>query len=116
MRDSSKQLMIFDCASLKSVAKQAKVIPEELSLEVSSSNKVYENYSEDSNGEGVQLNMMEMPSTPSLCCTPIVIYSSSDDESTGLFVNDDDYQHATPIPSECSSVFFNSWRGFTLNR
>ena len=48
---------------------------------------------------------MEMPSTPSLCCTPIVIYSSSDDESTGLFANDDNNQHATPIPSECSSVF-----------
>ena len=92
------------------------MIPEELSSEVSSSNKVCENYSyDDSDEEGVQSDMMEMPSTPSPCCTPIVIYSSSDDESTGfptgLFVDDDDshlFVHATrptPIPTECSSIF-----------
>ena len=92
------------------------MIPEELSPEVSSSNKVCENYSDDdSDEEGVQSDMMEMPSTPSPCCTPIVIYSNSDDESTGfptgLFVDDDDshlFVHATrptPIPTECSSIF-----------
>ena len=50
-----------------------------------------------------------MPSTPSLCCKPIEIYSSSGDESVqaGIFADDDNSYclvHAvTPIQPECSS-------------
>ena len=58
---------------------------------------------------------MEMHSTPSPCCTPIVIYSSSDDESAdhGCFADDDSHflVHATPIPSECSSSSIFSTAG-----
>ena len=79
MSGSSKQLTLFDCASLKSAAKRPKVTPEELSPEVSSSNKVCEDYSGDE--EGIELNLMETLSTPSPCCTPVAIHSSSDDES-----------------------------------
>ena len=87
MSDSSKQLTLFDCASLKSAAKRAKVIPGDLSAEVSGSNEVYEEYY--GNVEGVQ-----MPSTPSPRCTPVVIYSSSDDESVhaGFYTDDDNSQ------------------------
>ena len=107
--------MLFDCASLTtSAAKRAKVIPEQISPEVSSSNKVCDDYSGDED-EGVQLNLMEMHSTPSPCCTPIVIYSSSDDESAdhGCFADDDSHflVHATPIPSECSSSSIFSTAG-----
>ena len=44
MSDSSKQLTLFDCASLKSAAKRAKVIPGDLSAEASGSNEVCEEY------------------------------------------------------------------------
>ena len=71
MSGSSKQLTFFDCAN----AKRAKLTPEELSPEVSSSNKVCEDYSGDEDcEEGIHL---EMPSTPSPCCTPHAIYDSS---------------------------------------
>ena len=74
MSDSSRQLTLLDCANLKSAAKRAKVTPEKLSPETSSSDKVCEDYSGDEEGA-------QMPSTPSPCCTPVVIYSSSDNES-----------------------------------
>ena len=98
MSDSSRQLTLFDCASLKSAAKRAKVTPEELSPETSSSDKVcdHEDYSDDEEGA-------QMPSTPSPCCTPVAIYSCSDNESVqaGFFADDDDSHrlvHAvTPI-------------------
>ena len=106
MSDSSKQLILFDCASLKSAAKRAKVIPGDLSAEASSSNEVCEEYCGnplDGNEEGVQ-----MPSTSSPSYTPVVIYSSLDDESvhTGFYTDDDSSQsvHAdTSIQPERSS-------------
>ena len=48
MSGSSKQLTLFDCA--KSAAKRAKLTPEELSPEVSSSNKICEDHSGDEEG------------------------------------------------------------------
>ena len=98
MSDSSRQLTLFDCASLKSAAKRAKVTPEELSPETSSSDKVCDREDYSGDEEGAQ-----MPSTPSPCCTPVAIYSSSDNESVqaGFFADDDDSHrlvHAvTPI-------------------
>ena len=56
--------------------KQAKITPEELSPQVSNSNKICEDYSGDE--EGIQ---HKMTSTPSPHFTPVVIHSSSDDES-----------------------------------
>ena len=91
MSGSSKQLTLFDCAN----AKRAKLTPEELSPKVSSSNKVCEDYSSDEDcEEGIHL---EMPSTPSPCCTPHAIYDSSgsiDAESVQAgFCTDDDDSH-----------------------
>ena len=51
MSDSSKQMTLFDCASQKSAARQAKVTPKELLPRTSSSNKVCKHYSGDEEGE-----------------------------------------------------------------
>ena len=56
------------------------MIPRDLSAETSSSNEVCEDYHGNplnGNEEGVQ-----MPSTPSPRCIPVVIYSSSDDDES----------------------------------
>ena len=80
MSNSSKKLSdIFDCASLKSTAIWAQVIPGELSTEALSLNKVCVDYYGNplnGNEEGAQ-----MPSIPSPSCAPVVNYSSSDNES-----------------------------------
>ena len=77
MSGSSKQLTLLNCATRKYSAKRVKLTPAEESPETLSSNKVREDYSDE---EGIHFNLMEMPSTPSPCCTPLVIYSSSDDK------------------------------------
>ena len=113
MSGSLKQLMFLDCATRKSSAKQVKLIPSEESSETLSSNKVREDYSDE---EGIHFNLMEMPSTPSPCCTPVVIYSSSDDdESTqaGFVTDNDKSMHVdslvdTPLQSACSSSISSS--------
>ena len=95
MSGSSKQLTLFDCTYLKS-AKRAKLSVKELSPGVQSSNKVCEDYS--GNEEG-------MPSTTSPCCTPVVIYNSSDDAISSDksvqagFSTDDDNSHLL-IPAD----------------
>ena len=89
MSNSSKQLTLLDCATQKSSAKRVKLTLAEESPETLRSNKVCEDYSDE---EGIHFNLMEMPSIPSPCCTPVVIYSSSDDDESvqADFVTDDD--------------------------
>ena len=93
MSGSSKQLTLFDCSNVK----RAKLTPEELSPEVSSSNKVCEDYSDEDCEDFEEGIHLEMPGTPSPCCMPHAIYDSSgsvDAESVQAgFCTDDNDSH-----------------------